>query len=600
MISDVLARLKVLTPNQKRRYLITTLVQVLLAGLDLIGVALMGALGAIAIRGMQEKPVGSEAGRLLDLFGIANLDFQSQVIFLGILALVFLTAKSAASLWFTKKIFLFLAECSADISKTLTQKFLHRDISVIQSRNTSDYHHILGAGITNLTIGVLGITSSVIADISLLVVVGIGVFVLDPLIAVTTFLLFGGVGFLLYFGMSKYARRIGRDLFVFSVKSNQAITESIEIYREIYVRNQIDFFSDKISGLKRSYASVLAGQSILPNVSKYVFEIVVIFGALFVSALQFVTQDSSHAIASLVVFLAAGSRIAPALLRVQQNLALLHTNLQSSQVTMEFILDDSNTSIPSSEKRIETRQNEKQALVEISNLTYRYPGASADALSSVNLKIDPGMTVAIVGPSGSGKTTLVDLLLGLLTPNSGFIRIATMPPREFIHNNPGSIGYVPQHVGFIDGTIKENLVIADENFSNDELFSALEKASLSNFAHLGSTGLEYQVGEGGCKLSGGQRQRLGIARALLPKPKLIVLDEATSALDAETEAAISETISNLRGETTLVIIAHRLSTVTNADLVIYVENGEITAKGTFAQVRSMQPNFDEQAALLGL
>jgi ABC-type multidrug transport system fused ATPase/permease subunit len=600
MFSGVLARYRVLSEAQKKKYIITTFVQVVLAALDLVGVTLMGVLGAIAIRGIQAKPVGADVGKVLNFLGLTNKSFQSQVLILGLLALGFLTTKSVLSLWITKKIFIFLASCSAEISRRLTKVFLKRDLAIILRRNTADYHHILGTGITNLTIGVLGIASSVVADVSLLVVVGVGVFVLDPLIALTTFILFGGVGFLLYYGLSKYARGIGADLFTFSVKSNQAISESIEMYREMHVRNQIDYFSEKISGLKQQYSNVLANQSLLPNISKYVFEVVVIFGALFVSALQFITQDSSHAIASLVVFLAAGSRIAPALLRVQQNLVLLHTNLQNSQSTLEFMKENEEQLkvLDISIQPPITRNDVPD--IKFNDVTYKYPGKSVNALSSINLNFKAGTTIAIVGPSGAGKTTFVDLLLGLLTPNSGKITINGLSPKTYVYANPGSIGYVPQQVGFIDGTIKENIVITDESFSDDDILLCLKKAALSEFAVRGTEGLDYIVGEGGSRLSGGQRQRLGIARALLTKPKFLVLDEATSALDSETERGISETIDKLHGQTTLVIIAHRLSTVKNADVVVYFRHGSIAAIGTFAEVRAAVSDFDEQAALLGL
>jgi ABC-type multidrug transport system fused ATPase/permease subunit len=207
-----------------------------------------------------------------------------------------------------------------------------------------------------------------------------------------------------------------------------------------------------------------------------------------------------------------------------------------------------------------------------------------------------------VGPSGAGKTSVVDVLLGVLTESSGTVLISGKRPLETIAQWPGAIAYVPQDVAMSSGTIKENITLGfPENSDDNELItSALEMAQLASFVTSLPHGLDTQVGERGTKLSGGQRQRLGIARAMFTKPKLLVLDEATSALDGQTESDISSAILELKGKTTIVMIAHRLSTVRFADLVIYIDGGKITAKGTFEDVRSQVPDFEKQAQLMGL
>jgi ABC-type multidrug transport system fused ATPase/permease subunit len=207
-----------------------------------------------------------------------------------------------------------------------------------------------------------------------------------------------------------------------------------------------------------------------------------------------------------------------------------------------------------------------------------------------------------VGPSGAGKTSLVDVLLGVLTQNSGSVLISGKHPLETIAKWPGAIAYVPQDVAMSAGTIKDNITLGFPDNSEDmELISsALRMAQLTNFVTALPQGLETQVGERGTKLSGGQRQRLGIARAMFTKPKLLVLDEATSALDGQTESDISTAILELKGKTTIVMIAHRLSTVRFADLVIYIDSGKISAMGTFDEVRSQVPDFEKQAQLMGL
>jgi ATP-binding cassette subfamily C protein len=246
------------------------------------------------------------------------------------------------------------------------------------------------------------------------------------------------------------------------------------------------------------------------------------------------------------------------------------------------------------------KETKEKTGIMMSNISYTYPNASEPALKDITIYIPEYSSVAIVGPSGSGKTSLVDLILGLLTPHAGRITINGKSPKKFIEESPGILGYVPQTVGFIDGTIRENISLNDENISDQVILNALERSALTEFSQENGEGLSYGVGENGNKLSGGQRQRIGIARALCTKPKYVILDEATSALDSQTEIEISETINGLRNSVTLIIIAHRLSTVINSDIVIYLEKGTISAVGTFAEVRDKVPNFDQQAALLGL
>jgi ABC-type multidrug transport system fused ATPase/permease subunit len=218
------------------------------------------------------------------------------------------------------------------------------------------------------------------------------------------------------------------------------------------------------------------------------------------------------------------------------------------------------------------------------------------------LEINHGEVVAIVGPSGAGKTTLVDLILGVLKADTGEILISGKSPREAVEVWPGAIAYVPQDVVITNGTIKSNVALG-LNQSEDlelQIKSVLKVAQLGEFVENLPLGINEKVGDRGTKLSGGQRQRLGIARALLTEPILIVFDEATSALDGETEMIISKEIMKLKGTKTLIIIAHRLSTIREADKIVYMSGGEIISTGSLKEVRNRVPEFENQARLMGL
>jgi ABC-type multidrug transport system fused ATPase/permease subunit len=343
--------------------------------------------------------------------------------------------------------------------------------------------------------------------------------------------------------------------------------------------------------------------SFLPNISKYIMEVTVVVASLIISGIQFLAQDAAHAVAVLSVFLAASTRIAPAVLRLQQGAIAVKSSLGAARPTLELIESLEHISpITTSLDQINFDYEGFEASVEIQNVSFTYPEKDTPALTNVSLKISPGQIVALVGPSGAGKTTIVDVILGVLPPQSGSVFISGIPSLASIEKWSGAISYVPQDVMISNGTIRENVAMGyPENLSHDEqIWDALRIAQLADFVKALPEGLNSQVGDGGAKISGGQRQRLGIARAMFTKPSLLVLDEATSSLDGETEANISDAIQEMRGSVTVVMIAHRLATVRHADVLVYMENGKIRSTGTFDEVRQTVPDFNHQAQLMGL
>jgi ABC-type multidrug transport system fused ATPase/permease subunit len=327
---------------------------------------------------------------------------------------------------------------------------------------------------------------------------------------------------------------------------------------------------------------------------------------LLIAGIQFLLSDALRSVATLTLFFAAISRIAPAIFRIQQNLLTIKSSLGGAKPTLDLI-SSLNLSINRLEnkKSIELVPKKHEGFlgdVRIENLKFKYSGSVNNAVDEINLELKSGMYVAVVGPSGAGKSTFVDLLLGLHHPDSGSVKISGMDSIDAIEKWPGAIAYVPQEIQLVSGSISENVLLGFKNDAQNkkEVLSALKKAQLNEY--IDSTGeiLDSNIGDEGGKLSGGQRQRIGIARALLTNPKILVMDEATSALDAQTEENISNTISKIKDQCLVIVVAHRLATVRKADLVIYMQDGRIKAKGSFEQVRGEVPDFDTQAQLMGL
>ena len=594
---------RVLSRADQQKISIVVAFQVFLGLLDLAGVAANGMLGSLAVRGVSSQGPGDRVEAVLSFLHLSNKTFQTQAAILGCLAAGLLISRTIFSIIFTRRTLYFLSRRGARISSTLVSKLLSQDLLTIQKRTTQETLYAVTRGVDSITLGVIGITVTLISDISLLAVMTIGLLIVDPVIALSTVAVFGAVGWLLYHLLNKSAKRLGLAESNLTIANNEKIVEVLNSYRESVVRNRRYFYAKEIEKTKFQLAHTLADIAFLPSISKYVIESTVVLGTLLISASQFLLQDASHAVATLSVFMAASTRIAPAVMRIQQGTIGIRQSLGSAGPTLTLIESlegvDEN---PKASNKLDTDHQGFIPRIEIRNLTLTYPMKDIPALENISLDIDSGLFVAIVGPSGAGKTSLVDVLLGVLTGSSGTILISGKPPLETIAQWPGAIAYVPQDVAMSSGTIKENITLGfpENSDDNDLINSALDMAQLSSFVISLPQGFNTQVGERGTKLSGGQRQRLGIARAMFTKPKLLVLDEATSALDGQTESDISSAILELKGKTTIVMIAHRLSTVRFADLVIYIDGGKITAQGSFEEVRAQVPDFEKQAQLMGL
>lgn len=592
----------VLTRRDQRKIALVTCVQIMLGLLDLIGVALIGMLGALAITGVKSgTPIG-KVGQILELLRIQDWTIQKQVSLLGLLATCFLTGRTFISIILTRRVLYFLSLRGASITTTLISRLLTKDIAFINRKSKQEFLFALTYGVTSITMSVLGVTVSMISDIALLVILAIGLLVADPFIALTTITIFGSLGFGLYSFMHNKAKKLGEIQSVMNVSSAEQIMDTLNLYREISLKNQFSLYIKEIEELRRNLASSTAELTLMPSVSKYFLETAVVISALGIAAIEFARLDAVHAIASLSIFMAAGSRIAPAVLRIQQGAVQIKGSLGAASPTLNLIQDLKNTENHSESKEKNDAGFFFTPVVEVKELTYSYEGSSEAVLSNINLHIAAGSLVALVGPSGGGKTTLADCILGVLRTAEGSISISGLSPDDCKKYFPGKLAYVPQEIFLSSGSISKNVALGvpADSIVEADIWAALDSAQIGDFVRSLQNGLDSLVGENGSHLSGGQKQRIGIARALYSNPKLLVLDEATSAMDGQTEFDISGAINALHGKSTIVMVAHRLSTVQNADLVVYLEEGRIVATGSFEEVKKAVPDFEAQAKLLGL
>ena len=323
-------------------------------------------------------------------------------------------------------------------------------------------------------------------------------------------------------------------------------------------------------------------------------------GIVLVGGASYLFGGVTAAIASVAMFGIAAIRLVPSVTGFQGTLNLMNASLPHVDAII-WTITLSRSYVRDAESIGQNPIDGDPRELVFDDVSLTYEGGSEPALQSVNATLKIGSTLGIVGSSGAGKSSLLDLLLGLMSPTSGSIRLGDQPLTDVLAAWRSRVGYVPQDVAIFDGTIAQNVALSwSDDIDEDRVRSALERAHLWSMISQRADGIYESVGERGMKMSGGQRQRLGIARALYADPLVLVLDEATSSLDTKTEADVARSLRELEGDITIISVAHRLSTIRDYDEVWFMSGGRIEARGTFDEVIAQEPEFAHQARLAGL
>lgn len=378
----------------------------------------------------------------------------------------------------------------------------------------------------------------------------------------------------------KYSRKLGLDNQGYQGKLFQWMNQALGGIKEIKILGRESYFTDAYQGYYKKYAKGLWIARTISILPKYTVETVSMTGILIaiIVKLLFGEADMIYYISQLAAFAVAAMRLMPSVGRINEHA----TNMIYALPSVELIYRD----LKAVEEYIGIQEREEKEewqlkdAIEVQDVTYCYPNTEEAVIDGADIRIEKGKTVAFIGSTGSGKTTMVDIILGLLSPQKGRV----MADHINVHQKPktfhAQVGYIPQVIYLSDDTIRNNIAFGVPTDKIDEraVLAAMEKAQLAEFVNTLPLGLDTIVGDRGVRLSGGQRQRIGIARALYHDPEILVLDEATSALDNETESAVMEAIENLQGMKTMIIIAHRLTTIRNVDTIYEVEKGRIVER----------------------
>jgi ABC-type multidrug transport system fused ATPase/permease subunit len=581
---------------------VVLIAQISLGILDFAGIILIGVMGSIAISGISSSEIGNRVGTFLQFFGLSEQTLQVQIAVVGIFSALFLIAKTIVSLLVTNRVFTFLSNKGAQFASRLIDKLLASSLKQVQEKSVQELVYTATGGVNALMTGVLGGWFNLIGDFALLLILGLGLVLIDSTVALFMTTFFVLVAALIYKRLGKQFGSLGRKQADLSIQTAQNINEIVLSFRENFVRDRGGYYSRKFQNIEYQKAKGNSRINLVSMYTKYIFEIVFVLTALSISAYVFLTEPVTRAAALLSIFLATSMRVIPAVVRIQQGISRikLQTGYAEAAIQLMKSMDKSPGTTPSVDS-IPVQHVGFSPSIEINKMKFSF-GSLEWALFIDEISVKPGEFIAFVGSSGAGKTTLVDLALGLRKPNEGTILISGLEPGEAIRKWPGAIAYVPQDSAILEGSILDNLALGYSKESIDEssAWEALETSHLDGFIKNLPDGLQTIVGDRGTRLSGGQRQRLGIARAFITKPSLIFLDEATSSLDGEIEAAISETMLEMRGKITVVMIAHRLSTVVSADRIYFLKEGKVAGVGTFQELKEKNTDFARQADIMGL
>lgn len=455
-------------------------------------------------------------------------------------------------------------------------ELLTRDFST--QLTETDYYNAVDRGPASVTQGLLMYSVTIASETATTIVILATLLVLDFPTAVASTVYFILVALLQHRVLSRASARAGDVVVEETNRVYETLNDGYKLRKVLRVMPSASF-RDEL-GLRRSrLAEARARIAFLGTLPRYTMELVLSIGLVVVSLVAYLVNGESGTIKAIAIFGIAGFRLLPSINRIQGLVLMLFSTVPAARLAR---LDSSQVAPTSLGPHPESR-----ATVVFENVCFRFPSSDTDVLRDVSLALEHGLQYAIVGPSGAGKTTLLDLMLGVLQPSSGTVA----------RSDGLIVGYVPQDTHLARTGLRENIALEWDasKINEDQVDSVLEIAAIESFSQRYSTPDNPVMSD--TTASGGQRQRVGLARALYRSPSLLVLDEVTSALDAETEHQVMNSIRNLKGSTTVVIVAHRLTTVQHVDKVIYLDEGSILGVGSFEELRRTVPQLQRQIEL---
>lgn len=555
--------------------------------LDLAGLGLVGPFIAVIVDPlMLDKTLGD----YIETIGLPR-EQRSMLILLGLMLFGIFLLKAITAIGINYTIIRFSEQQQVRLRSFLMQAYQSLPYAEYLCRNSSEYIHSIVKLTEFFAIGVVFSIMKMISD-------GILALAILSLLAwsnaLVLLLLIGLLGMMIF----GYERLFRRKIRGYGIKANRAVTmmiqgvhEGIEGLKEMRILGKEAHFHRVFLRRAEEYASFQTRIQVIADAPRYLLELLMVgFVVLLVVGTTLLNQNLQTLIPTLGVFSVAALRLVPIANTLFNGLIQLRFHRDTVSILHRDISLLKRIKFVDSASRF--KNNGVFRIIKLDQVSYAYPNASHRALSDISLVIHAGESIGLMGPSGSGKTTLVDVLLGLLEPQEGQIKYNGNQLKEALFGWRSKVAYIPQQVFLIDNSLRNNVAIGieDEQIDNERLFEALKQARLIKLVEQLPKGVETFLGEHGVRLSGGQRQRVALARAFYHGRSVLVMDEATSALDNETEKEIIEEIKQLKGQKTMIVIAHRLTTLQHCDRIYELKDGQIINSGSYSELvdRSIQ------------
>lgn len=575
MISEIRFIFNLLDSRSRKLVIFFGFLRVGIGLLDLVGVLLVGLILAKLASGFSSTGANSQLGTLSGVSVIRNMS----IVEIALIAAVAFIVKAIGTAVIAKTTYKTLALAESKIAIQAFKYSLLNMSLIAKKYSKSDLNYLMTTS-SGAIVEILSGIIIVISETALLISILITFLTVDYRVTLFIVIYFTFIAITLNYFMGNRLRKYALINTHASLATTSILFDSLTAYREIKSLRREEYFLNRFSRAKTDFSYAGGQSSFLGGVPRYVVESALMIGTLALVGLAYNANDVVGSAQSIGIFITGGLKITASMLPLQSSFVAYKTLRVRANLLIDFM-----KSVPTQELKISKNSISTVSGpvgVTTNDLEYFYSGATQYALSEINLHIEPGQMIALIGPSGSGKSTLADLLLNIEKPTEGTIHYYN-EKGESVLVEDFNIGYVAQNPGIISGSIKDNIALglSDNEIDKAILSQSIEDAHLSELVSELEEGIDTDLGKQSDSLSGGQLQRIGLARALYAKPNLLVLDEATSALDAESESAVTQSLNRLKGTCTIVVIAHRLSTVQNADVVYVIESGKIVAQGKF-------------------
>ncbi|MGV1034451.1 MAG: ABC transporter ATP-binding protein [Microbacteriaceae bacterium] len=592
--------LALLTPRERNRYIRFVLLSAVLSVLDVAGIALIGFIVTAA----SAVVVGSQYVQIFSLsFAIPT---RSQFVWLIVFVLAAFILKAVFGLLTSHALSRSLAQVDSRMAAEVTQFFAYRPVAELSHYSLAQVEWSIVEAVSRAFSQSLFSLAAIFSNGILIVLVFVAFLFTSPVLAIVI------VGYfaLFFVGFEALVRRRQHAAGVLlqrgTSRTKETITDLMGSLRELTVSGRRAPMVDRLLTEREHVSFSQARQRVLNAAPRYFVETGLIVGVISLLGWQLVNGLPAQALSISAVLLAGGVRMMGAVLPIQQALGTLRANAATSSEVIELVghVRLENSLVPDSVYDIASSSNSfaAPASIQFTDVSLTYPNTDTAALSSVSFRIEPGTQVALIGKSGSGKTTTADLILGLLQPSRGTVLIDGVPAEQALSDVSPRMAYVPQRPVLIQGTLRENLALGvpHEQIDDTRIAEIVEFAGLNELVRKLPHGVNTVINQRLDHFSGGEVQRISLARALYAPPQLLVLDEATSALDAHTESIVTSNVEQLRGSVTVVVIAHRLSTVQRADSILYLDSGQLRAQGNMRELRAAVPEVERLISLMAI